>query len=165
LTTLRFSDITLYLVLLILSGGAMVTACRHAPAPLIIAPPKRPPLTVSVDPAPGLNADPDGHAASVVVRVYQLSSDAEFLHASFGEIYRSDAQTLGKSLVAKQEFTAFPGEHSQLSLEVADATRLLGVLIAFRDIEHATWRLIAEPGSGPLRLTLGTTDAQLTRVH
>jgi type VI secretion system protein VasD len=165
LTTLRISDITPLLVLLITSGVAMVTACRHAPAPVVIAAPKPQILTVSVDAGSGLNPDPNGHASSVVVRIYQLSSDTEFMHANFGEIYRSEAQTLGKTLVAKQEFVAFPDEHRQLAVEVAHDTSLLGVVIAFRDIDHATWRLTGEPRAGSLRLTLGTTDAQLAAGH
>jgi type VI secretion system protein VasD len=148
-----------------MSGVAMVTACKHAPAPVVVASPKRQTLTVMVESGTSLNPDPDGHASSVVVRIYQLSSETEFMHANFGEIYRSDAQTLGKTLVAKQEFVALPDEHRQLSLEVANDTRLLGVVIAFRDIDHATWRLTGEPSAGSLRLTLGTTDAQLAAVH
>jgi type VI secretion system protein VasD len=116
---------------------------------------------VAVDSSVDLNPDADGRPSPVVVRIYQLSSATDFLSAEFSAVYRNDAGILGKTLISKQEFVAIPGEHDTMQWDVASETRALGVLVAFRDIDHAHWRLITAPGSRPLTLLLSASTAQL----
>jgi type VI secretion system protein VasD len=141
--------------LTLLLGG-----CAHKPRP---APPPKPPvLTITVNSAAGLNPDPRSGAPSpVVVRIYQLASASEFMNADFNAIYRNEAATLGKALIAKQELTAFPGERSTQKLELASETRALAVLVAFSNIEHAQWRVTGAANTHPMVLTLGANTVQL----
>jgi type VI secretion system protein VasD len=163
LTPPRFSAICLILITTIMGAVAMVTGCTHAPG--TVAQPNPQSLTVAVDSEPYLNSDPDGQPSSVVVRIYQLESAPGFMDATFTDLYRRDAQTLDKSLIAKQEFVAFPGEHRTLQLDIASNTKVLGILVAFRDVDHAAWRVTGSPGPGTLVLTLGAHSAQLSAAH
>jgi type VI secretion system protein VasD len=164
LTPLRVSAITHALTTTTLGAVAMLIGCTHAPTAAVVAP-KPQPLTVEVDSGANLNSDPGGQPASVVVRIYQLESAQGFMDATFTDVYHSDTQTLGKALIAKLEFVALPGEHRTLQLEVANNTKILGVLVAFRDVDHASGRVTGAPGPGVLVLTLGAHSTQLSLAH
>jgi type VI secretion system protein VasD len=141
-------------------GAALLLAgCAHKhPAP----PPKPPVLTITVNSSDGLNPDPRSGASSpVVVRIYQLTSESDFLNADFNALYRNEAPTLGKSLVTRQELTVLPGTSSTEKLELASETRALAVLAAFSDIEHSQWRVTRAAEAHPMVLTLGAKSVQL----
>jgi type VI secretion system protein VasD len=118
-------------------------------------------LALAVVASSGLNPDADGRPSPVVVRIYQLTSTGEFLGAEFAALYPNDSATLGKTLVSKQEFSALPGQHDSVKLELASETRALGVLVAFRDIDHARWRVTASADAPPAQLLLGAASAAL----
>lgn len=113
----------------------VLVACAAAP------PPKPQPMSFEVESAADLNPDVNGRASPVVVRIYQLSDDSDFKNAGFAALYRSEEATLGKTLLAKQEFTAFPGEKISVRVEIANGASVLGVVVAFSDIDRAGWRL------------------------
>ncbi len=81
-----------------------------------------------------LNPDPTGRASPVVVRVFELKSDAEFAAADFYALYEREKETLGSSLLSRQEYVLKPGEQNELWLPVPRDTAYLGVVAAFRDI-------------------------------
>ena len=137
----------------------VLSACKHVPPP---ATPQKPRvLTLAVISSPELNPDPRGRPSPVVVRLYQLSSTADFSNAEFSALYPNDTSILAKTLLSKQEFTVFPGEHSTVAVEFANEARWLGVLVAYNDIDHASWRLIDAAQSGSLTLSLNAKSAQL----
>jgi type VI secretion system protein VasD len=146
--------------LVLTASVLLLGACAHKPRPT--PPPKPPVLTITVNSAAGLNPDPhSGTPSPVVVRIYQLASASDFLSADFNALYRNEAATLGKSLIARQELTALPGKNSTEKLELAGETRALAVLVAFSDIEHAHWRVTQAADSHPMVLTLGAKSVQL----
>ncbi|HEY1283990.1 MAG TPA: type VI secretion system lipoprotein TssJ [Steroidobacteraceae bacterium] len=135
-------------LLAVLAGSLSLAACASAP-------PKPQPLTLTFEAAPELNPSPEGTPSPVVVRVYQLSSDTDFRNASFGALYPGDGvAALGKNLIARQEVITFPGERSNVQVPVASETRAIGILVAYRDIDHATWRLVCAAKPGALRVAL-----------
>jgi type VI secretion system protein VasD len=122
--------------------GALAVLCAAALSACGAAPPPKPvPFSFNVQSGANLNPDASGRASPVVVRVYQLTTDGDFLKADFFALYRNDEATLGKTLVAKQEFIAVPGEKSSVRVDLANTAGVLGVVVAFRDINQADWRL------------------------
>jgi type VI secretion system protein VasD len=92
---------------------------------------------------PDLNPDATGRASPVVLRVFELKSDAEFLSADFFALYERERESLGSSLLSRQEFVLQPGESRELFLPVPRDAAYIGVVAAFRDIRVAKWRTIA----------------------
>ncbi len=57
-----------------------------------------------------LNPIATGRASPVVVRVFELKSDAEFSAADFYALYEREKETLGSSLLSRQEYVLKPGQ-------------------------------------------------------
>jgi len=96
-------------------------------------------LTAEAD----LNPDASGRASPVVVRVFELKSDAEFAAADFFALYEREKESLGSSLLSRQEYVLKPGERRELWLPVPPDTAYIGVVAAFRDIRSTRWRTVA----------------------
>jgi type VI secretion system protein VasD len=120
-------------MLLILVLGA----CRTKPPPAAPAD-VRTVISASSD----VNPDLSGRASPVVVRIYQLRGDAEFNGADFFALYEKEKETLGASLIVRDERTVFPGQQVQLMLALAPETRFVGAAAAFRDIAGTRWHAL-----------------------
>jgi type VI secretion system protein VasD len=90
-----------------------------------------------------LNPDANGRASPVVVRVFELKNDAEFVAADFFSLYERERESLGSSLLSRQEYVLQPGERRELWLPVPRDAAYIGVVAAFRDIRSTRWRTIA----------------------
>jgi len=122
-------------------------------------------LSVSSD----VNPDSSGRASPIVVRVYQLRGDAEFNGAEFFDLYDKEKETLGASLILRQEYVLQPGEQRQLEIALSQEARYLGAIAAFRDIRTAHWRVISpapEKGLADMlskdRVTIGVEKTAIT---
>jgi type VI secretion system protein VasD len=136
----------------------ITVACGKAPP---IAPPAAPPLTIAAPPTAkakaamtvaanaDVNPDASGRPSPVVVRVYQLRTDGAFKQAEFFALFDDEEKALGQELISRDEFVLAPSEKRTLDVAVADETRYVGVLAAYRDIRNAQWRaLIPAPRTG-----------------
>src|SRR5262249_11320020 len=117
-----------------LSGCGGVSA---PPAPTVAA------LTMTA--AADANPDAAGNGAPVAVRVYQLASTAAFEQADFFQLYNNEQVVLGADLVGRDEVTIAPGGTQQLVKELKPGVTAIGVVAAFRDIQHANWRAPTAP--------------------
>jgi type VI secretion system protein VasD len=97
-------------------------------------------VDLTFDVQPNVNPDTRGRASPVVVRIYELKSVAGFNRADFFSLYEHDKETLGEDLIARDEAQLLPGNTSQLQRQLQPDTRSIGVVAAFRDLEHAQWR-------------------------
>jgi type VI secretion system protein VasD len=95
-------------------------------------------ITASAD----VNPASDGRPSPLVVRIYQLKSEAKFVEADFFDLFEKDDQILGPDLVSRDEITLAPGETQELPLGVSDDARLLGVVAAYRDLRNSQWRVV-----------------------
>ena len=95
------------------------------------------------------NPDANGRPSPVVVRVYQLKTDAAFKGAEFFALYDDDQKVLGQELISRDEFVLAPSEKKTIDVAVSKETRFVGALAAFRDIRNAQWRglVVAAPRS------------------
>ncbi|NML18270.1 type VI secretion system lipoprotein TssJ [Azohydromonas caseinilytica] len=107
-------------------------------------PPPPPPTLVvgSIEAAADLNPSISRRPSPLLVRVYELKSATAFNNADFVSLYQRDQAELGADLVAREEFMLAPGSSRPIERTLAPEVRFIGVLGAFRDLEHATWRSV-----------------------
>jgi type VI secretion system protein VasD len=107
------------------------------------APPPPPPPTVvalTLVATSDVNAAPGGPGAPLVVRVYQLSSDAAFSGAEFFQLFQQDAATLKTDLVKKDEYILAPGQTKTAALNPMSTVTEIGIFAAYRSFQTVTWR-------------------------
>jgi len=97
-------------------------------------------LNVSLQAVTDLNPDLKSRPSPIIVRVYELKSDATFNQADFFSLQNNDRATLTEDLLARDEFILRPGDNLKISRKAHPQIGAVGVLAAFRDLPHATWR-------------------------
>jgi type VI secretion system protein VasD len=96
----------------------------------------------SIEAAGDLNPSISRRPSPLLLRVYELKSATAFNSADFVSLYQRDQAELGADLVAREELMLAPGSRRPLERTLAPETRFIGLLGAFRDLEHATWRSV-----------------------
>lgn len=152
---------------------AAAFACGKTPPPAAL-----PPITIAAPPetktksaltlaaSADTNPDASGRPSPVVVRVYQLKTDAAFKGAEFFALYDDDQKVLGQELISRDEFVLAPSEKKTIDVAVARDTRFVGALAAFRDIRNAQWRgLVVAPARSSLRVTVERARIVLSVVE
>jgi len=138
-------------------AGLLVAGCASKP---VVTP-------VSLTLVAGADANPDarGRASPLTVRVYALKSPGPFEGADFFSLFEKDQATLGAELVQREEMLLRPGESRKLDLVLPADARAIGLMAAFRDLDHARWREVraVEPGK-PQTLTV-TFGARQIRIE
>jgi type VI secretion system protein VasD len=87
-----------------------------------------------------LNRDRQQRPTPVQVRLYELKSPATFNSGDFFTLYEKDDQFLGTELAFKEQITLQPGQTVTLVRKVKPEAQLLGVFVAFRDVDKSVWR-------------------------
>lgn len=119
--------------LVLLSAALLLAACGTAP-------PKPTVVVAALQVTNTLNPDSRGRASPLVLRLFELKSAAAFNSADFFTLWDHESQALGADAVAREEFLLRPGEKRNFERTLQPDTRHLGVVAAFRDLEHARWR-------------------------
>ena len=104
-----------------------------------------PPLlqgTIKVDQA--ANPNLKGVASPIIVRVYELRSPTAFSGADFFSLFDNESETLGRDLVGREEYGLSPAETQPYKRQLQPDTKFIGVVAAFRDLEHARWRQVVQ---------------------
>jgi type VI secretion system protein VasD len=129
--------------------------------PQIVLPPMQkealPPVQVAHSIEAGADANPDisGRASPVVVRVYEMRSAVAFEAADFFSLFEREQQALGTDLIGRDEYQIRPGEQVLFARPLRPGTRVVGVAVAFRDLDKSSWRsTLALPGSSPQGLSV-----------
>jgi type VI secretion system protein VasD len=118
-------------------AASAVLAAACAPKP-----PKPVEAKALVTASENVNPDSAGRPSPVVLRIFQLRGDAEFNGADFFALYEREKETLGQSLILREEFVLRPGEQREVVLPLSREARHLGAIAAFRDIRSTRWRAI-----------------------
>jgi type VI secretion system protein VasD len=106
-----------------------------------------------------INPDANNRPSPIVVRIYQLKTDAAFTAADFFSLFDDDKKALGPELISRDEFVLGPAERRTIDVTVAAETRFVGAVAAFRDIRNAQWRvLVPAPRKG---LTMAVERARV----
>ena len=101
------------------------------------------PYTVVITADDALNLDRNGKPAPVQVKLYRLRGVSAFSSADFFSLYEKDDQILSSELVSKEVITLQPGEAKVVLGKASVDERMLGVFVAYRDLDKAVWRGIA----------------------
>lgn len=117
-----------------------LVACAGAPKPAQVA--------GTIQASPMINPSTSKRPSPLLLRVYELKTAAGFNSADFMTLYQRDKAELGADMLGKEEFVLAPGESKTFSKTLALDTRFLGVVAAYRDVEHARWRSVVpvQPG-------------------
>jgi type VI secretion system protein VasD len=124
--------------IVLVASAVLLGACASKP-------PKPAPTHAELIVSGDVNPDASGRASPVVVRFYQLRNDGEFNGTDYFGLYEKEKETLGASLVSREEYVLAPGESRKLELPLNGETRFIAVAAAFRDIRVARWRAISKP--------------------
>jgi type VI secretion system protein VasD len=106
------------------------------------------------------NPDALNRPTPVVVRVLLLRSDIAFNAADFFALYDREQATLGADLISRDEVLLQPGDSARLTKPLPPDARSIAALVAYRDLERATWRAVRTlppappPTSPPVREAL-----------
>ena len=113
-----------------------LVGCASAPKPPIAK------VSLNVKENINLYTDKNNHAEArpVVIRVYELNSLAAFNTADFFSLFNDYEAALGSEHLNSEEFQLPPEEQLVFDRTLDIDTRYVGVIAAFRDLEHAQWR-------------------------
>ena len=114
-------------------------------------PPPPPPTKAALVVAADVNPDVGGRPSPIVVRLYQLKEEGAFNSASYFALSDKEQETLGPSLVSREEYELKPGETRELVLRIAPEARYLGAVAGYRDLNNSKWKALSPaPEAGGL---------------
>ncbi len=112
-----------------------------------------------------LNKNEQGRAAPLLVKVYELKSEAAFEAADFFDLQKNDKNVLQQDLLAKDEFILRPGDTQRIYRNTLPETTVLGFIAEFRDLPRSVWRvsykLLPSPEKSFYRSVLPNKKAKL----
>ncbi|WP_329956094.1 type VI secretion system lipoprotein TssJ [Collimonas silvisoli] len=117
----------------------LLSACASTGEPVVKEQSK---LNLTVVASSDVNPDEKSRAAPLMVRIYELKSDAVFQDADFFSLQTSDKVTLGADLLAKDEYILRPGDSQTIIRKSSPGTAAIGVLAGYRDLSNSTWRTV-----------------------
>ena len=135
-----------------LAALALLSACAETPTNVHLT------ITASRD----LNPGPGGAANPAQVRVFLLKNPEKFSNADYFQLADKEKTVLGEDLISREEYTVRPGDTRTIDSPVQPGERFVGISVAYRDIDHATWRAIT-PIRSQVKATLGAERLALDK--
>ncbi|MCQ3001643.1 type VI secretion system lipoprotein TssJ [Pseudomonas syringae] len=121
-------------------------------------------LTLNFQAIAGLNPGASGQPAPVRVRIFELKNTANFSRADyFGLVERAPA-TLGPDLIDQDEVLLQPGEQLSIERPLDPATRHVGLVVGYREIDQAQWRAVLDVAPGQRREYQISLDVRAVRT-
>ena len=111
------------------------------------------------------NPDGSGRPSPIVVRVYQLKTDAAFNAAPFVDLFENEGTVLGSELVSRDEYVLAPKESRTIDVAVSGETRFVGAVAAFRDILNSQWRVLVPAPRRGLTVAVERSRVLLSSVN
>lgn len=99
-------------------------------------------LELFIEASDRLNPDPQGRAAPILLRVYELRSADVFQEADFFALYLRDRSTLTGDVLMVDQFILRPGQVQVLHRNSNPESRYIGVVAGYRDLPNSTWRAL-----------------------
>jgi type VI secretion system protein VasD len=147
------------LVALLWVTGPTFTCAEPAPADGVTA------VELTIVGGPALNPNVQGRPSPVVVRIFDLSAATAFESADFTALFDQPGEPLKYDVVAQEELVLRPGDIQQRNRGLQPQVRALGVVAAFRDLEHAVWRATVPVKLGRRNFLLIDLDQDRIRVE
>jgi type VI secretion system protein VasD len=120
-------------------GAAVLalSACAGAPQPEPTA------ASAVLSAAADVNPDETGRASPIVVRFYELKQADAFQAAGYFALMDHEQETLGESLVHREEYELSPGETRTFALSIPPEARYVAAIAGYREIMSAKWKALA----------------------
>ncbi|MGX0893225.1 type VI secretion system protein VasD [Pseudomonas sp. ADAK2 TE3594] len=90
----------------------------------------------------GLNPGTTGQPAPVRVRIFELKNAATFGRSDYFALAERAQATLGADLIDQDEVLIQPGQQLSLQRDLDPATRHIGVLVGYRELDQSLWRAV-----------------------
>ncbi|MHC8374563.1 type VI secretion system lipoprotein TssJ [Pseudomonas sp. MDT1-16] len=90
----------------------------------------------------GLNPGATAQPAPVRVRIFELKNAATFGRSDYFALAERAQATLGADLIDQDEVLVQPGQQLSLQRDLDPATRHIGVLVGYRELDQAQWRTV-----------------------
>lgn len=103
-----------------------------------------PHATIRMRSAHYLNPDLYGRASPVVVTIYQLKSPYAFRQSDYQALAQNSGKVLSEDLIDKTTIEVRPSEAKAVSLPISTEAQYLGVVAAYRNINHAVWHKVVK---------------------
>jgi type VI secretion system protein VasD len=147
-----------------LFGPKAIPPAQPAPPQVVLPPPAPEPYRARITIAASADVNPDatGRPSPIVVRIYQLKTDAAFGGADYFTLFDDEQKVLGADLITRREYVMAPAEQRVIELDIDLDARFVGVLAAFRDIRNAEWRALVPAARKDLTVAIGRARAGLT---
>jgi type VI secretion system protein VasD len=97
-------------------------------------------VQANIQASASLNPDVNRRPSPILISIYQLKNTLAFSSASFFELQNNALETLGGTLLEKENIEIRPKQIKQIELNISGRTRYLGIVAAYRDTQHAKWR-------------------------
>lgn len=152
--------------LLAAAGLLLLTACAKDAAPPA---PEAHIDTASVElhfhAISGLNPGTTGQPAPVRVRIFELKNAATFSRADYFALADRAQPTLGLDLLDQDEVVIQPGQQLSLQRDLDPATRQIGLLVGYRELDRAQWRTVLSVPPRQAREYQISLDVRAVRAH
>ncbi|WHS60233.1 type VI secretion system lipoprotein TssJ [Pseudomonas sp. G2-4] len=90
----------------------------------------------------GLNPGATGQPAPVRVRIFELKNAATFGRSDYFALAERAQATLGADLIDQDEVLIQPGQQLSLQRDLDPATRHIGLLVGYRELDQSLWRSV-----------------------
>lgn len=105
--------------------------------------PKPPVAQISLNVQGNINPAKDGTARPVAIRIYELKSDTAFNTSGYFSVFNDYKATLDSEYLDSEKIQLVPNMKRKFDKPLHIDTRYVGVVSAFRDLEHSQWRAAA----------------------
>lgn len=125
--------------------AVLLSACgkdKQPETPPAAVQPESAAITLHFEAVKGLNPGADGQAAPVRVRLYELTKSATFARADYFALAERAPATLGADLIDQDEVLLTPGQSVDINRTLNPATKQLGLVVGYREIDQARWRTV-----------------------
>lgn len=144
--------------------AATLAGCGSAPPALL--PPAKTTLVSTVIVGPAVNPNSQKRPSPVVVRVYELKSNALFESTDFVSLFEKDQSVLGGEMISREEVVLRPNDVKAINKTLGPDAKYIGVVAAFRELERARWRVAAPIVAGTkntLKIRIDDVNVTVTR--
>ena len=101
------------------------------------------PLEITLSAAERVNPTAAGRPSPIMLRLFELASDAQFMSADYFVLMGQGGVPLGEEVLAVEEYTLLPGEVRMIRKRAALNSRFFGVVAGYRDLNGSVWRAVA----------------------
>jgi len=100
------------------------------------------PLEITLAAEERVNLTTGGRPSPIVVKIFELSNNTQFLSADYFALMGQDGVPLGGDMLTSEEHILLPGEVRMIRKRAALKSRFLGVIAGYRDLSSSTWRAV-----------------------